>query len=53
MYRKAFINIKQLLQVETNTLKLKVSGDEMKTLPLINNAFLIIENDEIVDFGEM
>jgi len=53
MNRKAFINIKQLLQVETNTLKLKVSGEEMKTLPLINNAFLIIKNDEIVDFGEM
>jgi imidazolonepropionase len=53
MARKAFINIKQLLQVETNTLKLKVSGDEMKTLPIINNAYLIIENDEIVDFGKM
>jgi len=53
MSRKAFINIKQLLQVDTNTLKLKVSGDEMKTLPLINNAYLIIQNDEIVDFGEM
>jgi len=53
MNRKAFINIKQLLQVETNSTKLKVSGEEMKTLPLINNAFLIIENDEIVDFGEM
>jgi len=53
MNRKAFINIKQLLQVETTSLKLKVSGEEMKRLPLINNAFLIIENDEIVDFGEM
>ena len=53
MNRKAFINIKQLLQVETNTLKLKISGEEMKMLPLINNAYLIIENDEIVDFGEM
>jgi len=53
MSSKAFINIKQLLQVETNTRKLKVSGEEMKTLPLINNAYLITENDEIVDFGEM
>jgi len=53
MSRKAFINIKQLLQVETNTLKLKVSGEEMKTLPLINSAYLIIDNDEIVDFGKM
>jgi len=53
MNSKSFINIKQLLQVETNTLKLKVSGDEMKMLPMINNAYLIIKNDEIVDFGEM
>jgi len=53
MSSKAFINIKQLLQVETDTIKLKVSGAAMKTLPLINNAYLITENDEIVDFGEM
>jgi len=53
MNRKAFINIKQLLQVETNSLKLKISGTAMKTLPLINHAFLIIKNDTIVDFGEM
>jgi imidazolonepropionase len=46
------INIKQLIQIrETNVLK--VSGIEMKTLPLIENAYLLIENDTIVDFGKM
>ena len=53
MSYKAFINIKQLLQVETESKKLKVSGQEMKTLPLINNAFLIVKDDVIIDFGEM
>lgn len=45
-------NIKTLVQVEQNP-KLKVSGKEMKTLPCINDAWLAIENDKIVDFGEM
>ncbi len=53
MSYKAFINIKQLLQVEKGTPKLKVSGTEMNTLPLINNAYLVTHHDIIVDFGEM
>lgn len=53
MSYKAFINIKQLLQVEKGTPKLKVSGAEMNTLPLINNAYLVTHHDIIVDFGEM
>ena len=53
MSKKAFINIKQLIQVETSFLKLKVSGSDMKKLPLINDAFLIIKNDEIINFGKM
>lgn len=53
MSYKAFINIKQLLQVETNLLKEKVSGGAMKTLPNIKNAYLCIKDDEIIDFGEM
>ena len=52
-YDIAFINIKQLIQVETSFLKLKVSGSDMKKLPLINDAFLIIKNDEIINFGKM
>jgi imidazolonepropionase len=53
MSYKAFINIKHLLQVETDILKEKVSGEEMKTLPNIENAYLCTKNDEIIDFGEM
>lgn len=46
------INIKELLQVrETNIAK--VSGAEMALLPTIKNAFLVIEDDCITDFGLM
>lgn len=45
-------NIKELLQVREPNI-LKVSGEEMKVLPSIKNAWLLIENDEISDFGEM
>lgn len=45
-------NIKQLVQA-TNTPKNKVSGKEMTELPIIENAYLAIENDTIVDFGPM
>ena len=53
MSYKAYINIKQLLQVESKAQKIKVSGSEMKKIPHIDNAYLIIDNDKIVDFGEM
>lgn len=46
------INIKELFQVRENGI-LKVSGAAMNQLPSIKNAFLVIENDSIVDFGEM
>ncbi len=46
------INIKELLQIRNQTV-LKVSGSEMSMLPSIKNAFLIIENDLIADFGKM
>ncbi|ESU28229.1 imidazolonepropionase [Flavobacterium limnosediminis JC2902] len=45
-------NIKELLQVRENTID-KVSGAEMAVLPKIDNAFLVIENDRIADFGTM
>ena len=46
------INIKQLLQVhDTNTTILK--GSDMKKLPIIENAYLYIENDTIIEYGEM
>ncbi len=46
------INIKSLIQVRNQNV-LKVSGEEMKHLPTIENAFLYIENDKIVDYGSM
>ncbi len=46
------INIKQLLQVR-DTYIFKVSGNDMKQLPNIENAFLHVEQDKIVDFGNM
>ncbi|MGG7034178.1 MAG: imidazolonepropionase [Flavobacterium sp.] len=46
------INIKELLQVRTNSVS-KVSGVEMAELPTLKNAYLLIENDIIKDFGTM
>ncbi|MRX40367.1 imidazolonepropionase [Flavobacterium sp. LC2016-23] len=45
-------NIKELLQVRETSVS-KVSGAEMAVLPTIRNAFLILEDDLIADFGEM
>ncbi len=45
-------NIKELLQVRDATVK-KVSGAEMAILPSLKNAYLLIENDLISDFGLM
>jgi imidazolonepropionase len=47
-----FINIKELIQVRETSI-LKVSGAEMAILPKIDNAFLLIDNDLIADFGPM
>lgn len=46
------INIKELIQVREASIK-KVSGKEMSVLPTIKNAFLLLENDTIIDFGLM
>ncbi|MGV3696935.1 imidazolonepropionase [Flavobacterium sp.] len=46
------INIKELLQTRETSV-LKVSGSEMAILPTITNAFLLLENDTIADFGPM
>ena len=45
-------NIKELIQVEDFPKKM-VKGKQMKILPTIKNAFLLIENDIIKDFGSM
>jgi imidazolonepropionase len=46
------INIKELLQIREQSIT-KVSGVEMKQLPSLQNAWLLIENDAISDFGKM
>lgn len=45
-------NISELLQIRTASI-LRVSGSEMAILPSIKNAFLIIENNLIANFGAM
>jgi imidazolonepropionase len=47
-----FINIKELVQVRNESVK-KVSGSEMSILPTIKNAFLLIKDELISDFGAM
>lgn len=46
------INIKELIQVRDSSI-LKVSGVEMAVLPTIKNAFLVIKDNLIADFGSM
>ena len=50
--RTLIINIKELLQVREPSV-VKVSGKDMNVLPSIKNAYLLIENDRIIDFGSM
>lgn len=46
------INIKELLQVRETAIS-KVSGAEMAILPTIKNAFLVVKDKLIADFGAM
>lgn len=50
-----FLNIKSLVQVETQNQKTPSfrAGKEMQNLPSIENAFLLVENGKIKDFGKM
>jgi imidazolonepropionase len=50
--RTLFTNIKELIQIRDISVE-KVSGKEMGILPTIKNAFLLIEDNYIIDFGEM
>ncbi len=47
-----FKNIKQLVQVREETIK-PLKGSEMKELPVIENAWLLVEDGKIADFGKM
>ncbi|MFK7001920.1 imidazolonepropionase [Flavobacterium oreochromis] len=50
--KKLIINIRELLQIREPSI-LKVSGKEMAELPKIENAYLLIEDNLISDFGSM
>jgi len=50
--RILFKHIKELVQVRKEAV-LFVAGKQMKELPTIKNAYLLIEGDKIADFGSM
>ena len=50
--RILIINIKELLQIREPQIKV-VSGSDMKILPTLKNAYLLIEDEHIFDFGLM
>ena len=45
-------NIKQLVQVYDHNVTI-VKGKEMKNLPVLENAYLYIEHDTIIEYGTM
>lgn len=45
-------NIKQLVQAEPKNIKWR-AGKEMQKLPVIDNAFLLVEGERIKEFGRM
>lgn len=45
-------NIKQLLQVRPESISL-LKGEQMKELPILNNAYLLIEDEVIQGYGTM
>ncbi|MBN2668667.1 MAG: imidazolonepropionase [Bacteroidales bacterium] len=45
-------NIKQLVQTEEKLIKYR-AGKNMQNLPIINDAFLIVEDDKIANYGKM
>ena len=47
-----FVNIKELLQVRENTVDF-LSGKDMGQLPTLKNAFLLVKDGLIADFGIM
>ncbi len=47
-----FINIKKLIQVEAIP-RSRIVGEQMSQLPIIENAYLLINDDKIEDFGQM
>lgn len=50
--RTLFKNIKELIQIRDHSVSF-LSGVEMKELPSIKNAYLLVENGRISNFGKM
>jgi imidazolonepropionase len=50
--KQLFINIKELLQVRDQPVE-KLSGAELRELPVLKNAWMLIEDDIIADYGLM
>lgn len=48
-----FTDIKQLVQTDKEGNRLRVSGQEMAHLPVIDNAWLYVKDGKIEDFGSM
>ena len=47
-----FTNIKELIQVRETPISF-ISGSAMSKLPTLKNAFLLIEDESIIDYGSM
>lgn len=50
--RTLLVNIQQLLQADTDPPAFR-SGKFMKDLPALDNAFLLVENEDVSEFGSM
>src|SRR5690606_10366978 len=51
--RTLLTNIFQLCSVYSENPPLRCQGEDMKTLPVLDNAWLLIEDGTVVDFGKM
>lgn len=52
MTKQVYINIKELVQVRPPSLT-PLTGIEFQTVPSISNSFLVIEDNTVIDFGNM
>lgn len=52
MIKQVYINIKELVQVRPPSLT-PLTGIEFQNVPSIPNAFLVIEDNTVIDFGNM
>lgn len=51
--KKIFTDIQELVQTDTAHNRIRVSGKAMSELPSIKNAWLLVEEGKIKDFGSM